>query len=235
VPIGLAGDDERQCYPIKGQIVSVDAPWIDFAMTDVDSGAYVIRRPAPRSRWAAPPTPTCGIARRAPPTRETIRAAVAQMLPSLAAVEADDCWTGLRPARRAGVRLQATRCARTGALLVHNYGHGGAGFVCSYGCAARVVAVGGAGIGGEIGQAVKNNRKRCEARLLEEGAGRRWARRSCFDLLARRRDAQLVALDELLNRLGPDLPLLSASAPMLAMNLARSCSLATSTTLRPSD
>jgi D-amino-acid oxidase len=135
----IAGDDERQCYPIKGQILSVDAPWIDFAMTDVDSGAYVI--PAPGAALEVGGTADADVWDRTPSAADTstIRSLVAQMLPSLATVEADDCWTGLRPARRAGVRLEAKRCARTGALLVHNYGHGGAGFVCSYGCAARVV------------------------------------------------------------------------------------------------
>jgi D-amino-acid oxidase len=135
----LAGDDERQCYPIKGQILAVDAPWIDFAMTDADSGAYVI--PAPGAALEVGGTADADVWDRTPSAADTsaIRTSVAQMLPSLAAVEPDDCWTGLRPARRAGVRLEATRCARTGALLVHNYGHGGAGFVCSYGCAARVV------------------------------------------------------------------------------------------------
>lgn len=135
----LAGDDSGQCYPIKGQIVSVDAPWIDFAMTDADTGAYVI--PAPGAALEVGGTADADVWDRTPSAADTrkIQTLVAQMLPSLATVEVEDCWTGLRPARHAGVRLQATKCTRTGALLVHNYGHGGAGFVCSYGCAARVV------------------------------------------------------------------------------------------------
>jgi D-amino-acid oxidase len=45
---------------------------------------------------------------------------------------------GLRPFRRSGIRLQATRL-KDGRAAIHNYGHGGAGFTLSWGCAERVV------------------------------------------------------------------------------------------------
>ena len=44
---------------------------------------------------------------------------------------------GLRPFRRAGVRLEADGLA-TGTPVIHNYGHGGSGFSLSWGCAAEV-------------------------------------------------------------------------------------------------
>lgn len=44
---------------------------------------------------------------------------------------------GIRPVRDAGVRLQAV--AIDGRCVVHNYGHGGAGFTLSWGCAEDVV------------------------------------------------------------------------------------------------
>ena len=44
---------------------------------------------------------------------------------------------GLRPFRAAGVRLEAERLP-DGRLLVHNYGHSGAGFTLSWGCAHKV-------------------------------------------------------------------------------------------------
>ncbi|HYK02230.1 MAG TPA: FAD-dependent oxidoreductase [Thermoanaerobaculia bacterium] len=45
---------------------------------------------------------------------------------------------GIRPARKAGVRLQAERLG-DGRLVVHNYGHGGCGVSLSWGCAQKVL------------------------------------------------------------------------------------------------
>jgi len=44
---------------------------------------------------------------------------------------------GLRPFRRPGVRLECDRL-RDGRNVIHNYGHGGAGFTLSWGCAREV-------------------------------------------------------------------------------------------------
>jgi D-amino-acid oxidase len=45
---------------------------------------------------------------------------------------------GLRPFRKSGVRLQRDQL-RDGRTVIHNYGHGGAGFTLSWGCAREVV------------------------------------------------------------------------------------------------
>jgi len=45
---------------------------------------------------------------------------------------------GLRPFRRSGVRLERDRL-RDGRTVIHNYGHGGAGFTLSWGCAQKVL------------------------------------------------------------------------------------------------
>lgn len=45
---------------------------------------------------------------------------------------------GLRPYRKSGVRVEAGRM-EDGRAIVHNYGHGGAGFTLSWGCARRVL------------------------------------------------------------------------------------------------
>jgi D-amino-acid oxidase len=45
---------------------------------------------------------------------------------------------GLRPFRKSGVRLERD-CLRDGRTVIHNYGHGGAGFTVSWGCASEVV------------------------------------------------------------------------------------------------
>ena len=49
---------------------------------------------------------------------------------------------GLRPFRRSGVRLERDRL-RDGRTVIHNYGHGGAGFTLSWGCAREVVDLAG--------------------------------------------------------------------------------------------
>jgi D-amino-acid oxidase len=45
---------------------------------------------------------------------------------------------GLRPFRKSGVRLERDQL-RDGRTVIHNYGHGGAGFTLSWGCAREVV------------------------------------------------------------------------------------------------
>jgi D-amino-acid oxidase len=45
---------------------------------------------------------------------------------------------GLRPFRKSGVRLERDQL-RDGRAVIHNYGHGGAGFTLSWGCACEVV------------------------------------------------------------------------------------------------
>ena len=45
---------------------------------------------------------------------------------------------GLRPFRKSGVRLERDQL-RDGRTVVHNYGHGGAGFTLSWGCARKVL------------------------------------------------------------------------------------------------
>ena len=45
---------------------------------------------------------------------------------------------GLRPFRKSGVRIERTRL-HDGRTVVHNYGHGGAGFTLSWGCALEVL------------------------------------------------------------------------------------------------
>ena len=47
---------------------------------------------------------------------------------------------GLRPFRRSGVRLERVRL-RDGRTVIHNYGHGGAGFTLSWGCAGEVADI----------------------------------------------------------------------------------------------
>ena len=65
---------------------------------------------------------------------------------------------GLRPFRRSGVRLERDRL-RDGRTVIHNYGHGGAGFTLSWGCAREVLEM-------AVGVAPKQS---CPKQLLTPG------------------------------------------------------------------
>ncbi len=47
---------------------------------------------------------------------------------------------GLRPFRNSGVRLELEKLG-DGRSVIHNYGHGGAGFTLSWACAEEVRAI----------------------------------------------------------------------------------------------
>ena len=49
---------------------------------------------------------------------------------------------GLRPFRKSGVRIERGQL-RDGRTVIHNYGHGGAGFTLSWGCAREVLQLAG--------------------------------------------------------------------------------------------
>jgi len=77
-----------------------------------------------------------------PATTRDILRRCARLDPAFAGVTEDDIVSeacGLRPVRSM-VRLEAERVA-PGHLVIHNYGHGGAGVTLSWGCAAEVAAL----------------------------------------------------------------------------------------------
>lgn len=74
---------------------------------------------------------------------ESIMERCVDLLPALKGKPVVRTWAGLRPLRQAaagGIRLAPDRM-RDGTLLVHNYGHGGAGVVTSWGCAQDVAVL----------------------------------------------------------------------------------------------
>jgi len=132
----LVGDSD--VFPIRGQIVRV-APgharrFVQGAEGEADV-TYVIPRPdctvlggtTDRDAWDTTPDPAVASA---------ILARCAALEPALARAAVLSHAVGLRPGR-ATVRLAAER--RAGGLLVHNYGHGGAGVTLGWGCAGAVV------------------------------------------------------------------------------------------------
>lgn len=133
----LCGDEK--VFPIRGQIARLQVAGYRRALT-VDHGPDAIAYVLPRRNeiivggtaidhdWNLDP--------RAETAAEILDKA-ARLDPSLTGVPVLEHLVGLRPGR-SEVRLE-TECFAGNKRVVHNYGHGGAGFTLGWGCAADVV------------------------------------------------------------------------------------------------
>ncbi|XP_061700487.1 D-aspartate oxidase [Syngnathoides biaculeatus] len=131
----LARDDG--VYPIRGQVLKADAPWLQHFIRDGDGKTYVY--PGSRSvtlggtrqdgDWRLGPDPA---------DTEGILERCFRLEPSLRRGRLLGEWVGLRPGRRnPRVEREATRLGDgRGAHVVHNYGHGGWGVSLAWGTAA---------------------------------------------------------------------------------------------------
>ncbi|CAM1507790.1 Fc.00g046380.m01.CDS01 [Cosmosporella sp. VM-42] len=145
----LGGVADKNVHPARGQIVIVrneSKGMMSTSGTDdsPDEAMYMMCRPAgggtilggcyQRDNWESQPDPNLAI-------RIMKRCVAAN--PGLTGgkgIEALDIirhGVGLRPARDGGARVEKEKI--DGAWVVHNYGHGGAGYQCSYGCAIAAV------------------------------------------------------------------------------------------------
>jgi len=138
----LTGD--REVYPIRGQIVRVSQTGLTSAVADEEgplSVAYVIPRDrdvilggtAERDEWDLTPDPA---------VTEEIRGKAERLKPEVSGARVLEVKVGLRPGRTE-VRVEREELAGTngapGGPVIHNYGHGGAGYTLSWGCAEEVV------------------------------------------------------------------------------------------------
>ncbi|MFI5975484.1 FAD-dependent oxidoreductase [Streptomyces sp. NPDC051452] len=122
--------------PVRGQLVVVANPGVTTWYTSVDhssaASVYFIPQPgglllggtAEEDDWSLEPDPE---------TAAAIVARCAVVRPEIAGARVLAHRVGLRPARDA-VRLERQPLP-DGRLLVHNYGHGGAGITVAWGCA----------------------------------------------------------------------------------------------------
>jgi D-amino-acid oxidase len=128
-------------FPISGHIVVVKEKRPIRCLLDEHgkkSLAYVFPQPdvcklggtAVDHDWNEDPDP--GIV-------ESILARCQEMEPGLADAEMVGAYKGLRPGRRE-VRLEKEIIGK-GRLVIHNYGHGGAGYTVSWGCAREAVEI----------------------------------------------------------------------------------------------
>ncbi|GGZ38435.1 amino acid oxidase [Streptomyces poonensis] len=125
--------------PVRGQLVVVENPGVTTWLTSVDhasaASTYLLPQPgglilggtAEEDDWSTVPDPA---------TAEAIVRRCAAMRPEVAGARVLDHRVGLRPSR-AAVRLERASLPG-GRVLVHNYGHGGAGVTVARGCAREV-------------------------------------------------------------------------------------------------
>lgn len=123
--------------PVRGQLVLVENPGIEEWFTEADPassettyffpqpGRLVLGGTAGTDDWSTVPDSR---------TAREIVARCARVRPEIARARVLGHRVGLRPARDAGVRIEAGSLPG-GGRLVHNYGHGGAGVTVALGCA----------------------------------------------------------------------------------------------------
>ncbi|MFB7230791.1 FAD-dependent oxidoreductase [Streptomyces fimicarius] len=129
--------------PVRGQLVAVENPGIEEWYTEADpaSAATTYFFPQP-GRLVLGGTAEADDPRTEPDpeTAREIVARCARIRPEIADARVLGHRVGLRPAREAGVRIEA-EALPGGGLLVHNYGHGGAGVTVAWGCAREAAAL----------------------------------------------------------------------------------------------
>lgn len=134
----MAGDDTLT--PVRGQVLYVDQPGLErwlIADKGQDQLTYVVPRAhdvvvggtSQAGDWNLSPDPG---------TAEAMLARAVELVPLLGKAEVRSHRVGLRPARPA-IRCEAS--TTNGRLLVHCYGHGGAGVTVSWGCATEVLSL----------------------------------------------------------------------------------------------
>ncbi|MFJ8749360.1 FAD-dependent oxidoreductase [Streptomyces sp. NPDC102441] len=143
VVVNCAGLDARELVPdpgvrpVRGQLVVVENPGIREWVTEADpvSSATTYLFPQPGGLVLGGTAEVDDSRTETDPrTAEEIVARCARIRPEIAGARVIGHRVGLRPARDAGVRIEAEDLPG-GGLLVHNYGHGGAGVTVARGCA----------------------------------------------------------------------------------------------------
>lgn len=130
--------NDTSLRPVRGQVVRVKRTSFDL-VTDDDHGphgmCYIVPRiddviiggTAEENNWSLEANPK---------TTEKILKSAAFFSPTFENAEVLEVKVGLRPVRDE-VRVETERFGDK--TVVHNYGHGGAGFTLSWGCANEVV------------------------------------------------------------------------------------------------
>lgn len=136
----LVGDG--RVYPARGQIVRVRAPGVPgFVLDDYgDTGVTYIVPRGDDVVLGGTFEPDCTDPEPDPSSEARILDRCAKLVPALVGAEIVSRAVGLRPCRDV-VRVEREEI--DGTIVVHDYGHGGAGVTLSWGCAREVVELAG--------------------------------------------------------------------------------------------
>ena len=132
--------DDAALHPVRGQLVHVDNPGSDHVLLDEHDGggiAYAVPRGDHIVLGGTALEHDEDLALRSEESDAIIRRC-AQLDPRLRSATRREALVGLRPGRH-DVRLE--REAAGHRVIVHNYGHGGAGVTLSWGCALEVLSL----------------------------------------------------------------------------------------------
>jgi len=138
----IAGKDDC-LYPCKGELAVVEAPWLRTAVFADDEDWYAIPWvKGSKAQLGGTSESHVHNTETTPAAQDGIVQRCIAGIPSLANAEVMGAFAGLRPMRKGGVRVERETMNLSGGgsvTVVHNYGHGGAGMICSWGCAKDVV------------------------------------------------------------------------------------------------
>ncbi|GAA5832364.1 hypothetical protein JCM3766R1_002396 [Sporobolomyces carnicolor] len=153
---------DETVHPVRGQVVVLDCPWVKTGWTrqigslaggEGGERTYVIPRASGEvvvggtrevDDWERHPREetTLDILRRALEICPSLARPPDSTVPISLESVVKSIVVGFRPTRDRGIRLEAETSPRGGLRVVHNYGHGGYGWQCSWACAeeaARLV------------------------------------------------------------------------------------------------
>ncbi len=128
--------NDEDVYPIRGQNVRMTNPGITRSFLEAVEPSYLFARKndcivggtAQDNNWNLEYDPN---------TAEAMVDKCKQVYSSLKNATVLEHIVGLRPGRKE-VRLESEYIDSEGCWIIHNYGHGGAGFTLSWGCAEEV-------------------------------------------------------------------------------------------------
>lgn len=127
--------DDGQVYPVRGQVLKVEAPWLKHFVRDGDGKTYI---------YPGVHSVTIGGTRQEHDWRlqvdqgdtSSILERCSRLEPSLVHAKVLGEWVGLRPSRRnPRVERELLRMQGRTVPVVHNYGHGGWGVTLAWGTA----------------------------------------------------------------------------------------------------
>lgn len=137
---GLGSRDlfgDQSIYPVKGQVLEVNAPWIKHFIRDGDGNTYIypgisgvtLGGTRQKGDWSCLPNAQ---------SSKGILDRCCHLEPSLHGVSVIQEKAGLRPTRSA-LRIEKDILVKHGQNLpvIHNYGHGGGGFSIHWGTAQK--------------------------------------------------------------------------------------------------